>query len=171
MNVKVLKAKLEDLDTIERIYNSIHDSKQSTGWVKGVYPTRESAKNAIENDEMYVMLDNEKVVGVAVINNKQVKEYINAKWKYVVSDDEIMVIHGLAVDMSLKNMGYGTKFIKFYEEYAKMNNCKALRMDTNVINKNARRLYEKLGFEEVGIVESVFNGIPNVKLVCLEKKI
>ena len=44
-------------------------------------------------------------------------------------------------------------------------------MDTNVINKKARRLYNKLGFSEVGVVDSVFNGIPNVKLVCFEKEI
>lgn len=28
-----------------------------------------------------------------------------------------------------------------------------------------------LGYEEVGIVPCVFNGIPNVQLVCLEKDI
>lgn len=171
MSVEIEKAKLLNLDDIEKIYNSVHDSGESTGWVKGVYPTRESAKNAISNDEMYVMKDNQKVVVVAVINKKQVKEYKNAKWNYDAKEDEIMVIHGLAVDMNLKNMGYGTRFIKFYEEYAKKNNCKLLRMDTNVINKKARRLYNKLVFSEVGVVDSVFNGIPNVKLVCFEKEI
>lgn len=59
------------------------------------------------------MKDNQKVVAVAVINKKQVKEYKNAKWNYDAKEDEIMVIHGLAVDMNLKNMGYGTRFINF----------------------------------------------------------
>ena len=40
--------------------------------------------------------------------------------------------------------------------------CKAL-------NTRARNLYQRLGYEEIGIVESNFNGIPNVRLVCLEK--
>ena len=52
------------------------------------------------------MKDNQKVVAVAVINKKQVKEYKNAKWNYDAKEDEIMVIHGLAVHMNLKNMGY-----------------------------------------------------------------
>ncbi len=44
-------------------------------------------------------------------------------------------------------------------------------MDTNVINKAARRFYAKLGFYESGVIGCVFNGIPGVKLVCLEKKL
>lgn len=35
----------------------------------------------------------------------------------------------------------------------------------------ARRLYARLGYKEVGIVDCTFNGIAGVKLVCLEKKI
>ena len=46
-----------------------------------------------------------------------------------------------------------------------------LRMDTNVINTAARRFYAKLGFYESGVIGCVFNGIPDVKLVCLEKKL
>lgn len=30
-------------------------------------------------------------------------------------------------------------------------------------------MYQKLGYEERGIVPCVFNGIPDVQLVCLEK--
>ena len=57
----------------------------------------------------------------------------------------------------------------FYEEYARAHGCTELRMDTNAINTKARRLYNKLGYEEMGIEENTFNGIPNVRLVCLEK--
>ena len=42
-------------------------------------------------------------------------------------------------------------------------------MDTNARNTPARALYAKLGYAEVGVVEGVFNGIPGVRLVCLEK--
>ncbi len=42
-------------------------------------------------------------------------------------------------------------------------------MDTNEKNVNARALYKKLGFTEVGIVKCDFNGIPDINLVLLEK--
>lgn len=46
---------------------------------------------------------------------------------------------------------------------------KELRMDTNMINQRARKMYHNLGYQEVDIVPCVFNGIPDVQLVCLEK--
>ena len=62
-------------------------------------------------------------------------------------------------------------FVAFYENYAKQHHRVALRMDTNVRNAGARKLYDKLGYEEIGIVNCIFNGIPNVQLVCFEKYI
>ena len=59
----------------------------------------------------------------------------------------------------------------FYEEYARENGCPYLRMDTNARNLAARRLYAYLGYWEAGIVPCVFNGIQDVQLVCLEKKL
>lgn len=92
-----------------------------------------------------------------------------AAWKHRVKDHEIMVLHSLAVDPFQKNKGYGKAFIAFYENYAKQHDCVALRMDTNARNTSAKNLYQRLGYEEIGIVKCVFNGIPNVHLVCFEK--
>ena len=44
-------------------------------------------------------------------------------------------------------------------------------MDTNAKHAAARRLYQKLGYAEPDIVPCTFNGIPNVRLVLLEKKL
>ena len=46
-----------------------------------------------------------------------------------------------------------------------------LRMDTNEKNAAARSLYRKLGCREAGAVPCVFNGIPNVNLILLEKEL
>ena len=42
-------------------------------------------------------------------------------------------------------------------------------MDTNAKNETARAMYRKLGYRETGVVPTVFNGIPDVRLVLLEK--
>ena len=54
---------------------------------------------------------------------------------------------------------------------ARENGYTVLRMDTNAKNAAARRLYQKLGYAESDIVPCIFNGIPNVQLVLLEKKL
>ena len=59
----------------------------------------------------------------------------------------------------------------FYEDYARENGCKVLRMDTNARNLRARAMYAKLGYREAGTVPCAFNGIPDVQLVLLEKKL
>lgn len=82
-----------------------------------------------------------------------------------------MVLHTLVVSPRIKGVGYGTKFVAFYEQYALDHGCRYLRMDTNEKNQAARSLYRKLGYTEVGVVPTVFNGIEGVQLVCLEKKL
>ena len=44
-------------------------------------------------------------------------------------------------------------------------------MDTNCMNTVARKMYSTLGYREAGVVACVFNGISDVPLVMLEKKI
>ena len=169
----VQKARRSDIDSIEAIYDRIHGSEEqglaTIGWIRGVYPTRKTAEAALERGDLFVMADGGKVVAAAVINQVQVCEYKDAAWKHAAEDNEVMVLHCLVVDPLEGGKGYGRAFVAFYEDYAKRHGYPALRMDTNVKNKRARTLYHALGYEEVGIVECVFNGIPNVQLVCLEK--
>ena len=171
MNVR--KAQKADIDSIEKIYDRIHDSEEqglsTIGWIRGVYPTRKTAEAALERGDLFVMLDDGNVVAAVVINQTQVYEYKDAAWKHAAGDREVMVLHCLVVDPLEGGKGYGRAFVAYYEDYAKQHGCPALRMDTNVKNKRARKLYHTLGYEEVGIVKCVFNGIPNVQLVCLEK--
>ncbi len=117
------------------------------------------------------MLDGDEIVAAAIINQTQVYEYKDADWKNDVADDEIMVLHTLVVEPGRKGKGYGREFVAYYEDYAARNSCTELRMDTNVINVRARKLYKMLGYDEVGFIHCDFNGIPNVELVCLEKRI
>lgn len=171
MNIR--EATRNDIDSIEAIYENIHDGEEkgltTTGWIRNVYPTRKTAEEALERKDLFVLEDDGRIAAVAVINQIQVDEYKYAEWKRSAKDDEVMVLHGLAVDPYQKGKGYGRAFVAFYENYAKEHGCTALRMDTNVRNERARALYHRLGYEEIGIVKCVFNGIPDVQLVCLEK--
>ncbi len=171
------KAVLNDLDRIVEIYDELHteqenqNSSASIGWKRGVYPTKSTAQNAIEAGEMFVEEDNGVIVASSRINHVQLDEYADVNWKHSAPDAEIMVLHTLAVSPRVKRNGYGTKFMKFYEQYSLENGCRYLRIDTWEKNHIARALYKKLGYNEVGIVVSEFNGIGNFRLVCLEKKL
>ena len=171
--MEIRKAQKTDIDGIEAIYERIHDEEErglaAIGWIRGVYPTRATAESALARGDLFVLTEDGRVAAAAVINQTQVDVYKDAAWKHDAADGAVMVLHALVVDPLAKGRGLGRAFVAFYEDYAKRHGCPALRMDTNAINTRARRLYRTLGYEEVGIVACTFNGIPDVRLVCLEK--
>ena len=64
--------------------------------------------------------------------------------------------------ISLLNSAFFANFAKHFKD---------LRMDTQAKNERARRLYCRLGYEEIGIVSCNFNGINGIELVLLEKAV
>ena len=164
-----------DVDSIVKIYEHIHDAEEAgeavVGWDRNVYPTYQTALESVLKGDMFVEEDKDIIVAAGRINQEQVKEYAECPWLYQAADHEVMVLHTLVVDPYIKGKGYGSACVKFYEEYARSRNCHTLRIDTNEKNIPARKFYQKLGFREAGFVLCNFNGIAGVRLVCLEKKI
>ena len=173
--MKIRKATSRDIDQIVEIYDRIHGEEEAgrvtIGWDRSIYPTRKTAEDSLGRNDLFVMEEKGLIVAAAIINQVQVPEYRMAAWKYDAPEDEVMVLHTLAVDPSRKARGYGKAFVAFYEEYAREHNCCYLRLDTNFINSRARKMYAGLGYVEIGIVNCVFNGIEGVRLVCLEKNL
>ena len=169
------KAEPKDLEAIAAIYDHIHDNeeagKTTIGWIRSIYPTRATAQSSIEMGDMYVEEVDGVIVAAAKINQEQVPEYANAQWRWEAPDEKVLVLHTLVVDPAKGRGGYGKAFVAFYEDMARELDCPYLRMDTNQRNTIARQLYKGLGYEEIGIVDCQFNGIPDVHLVCLEKKV
>ncbi len=167
------KAVLSDLDAISRIYDAIHDREEAglshTGWQRSVYPMRSTAETAILADDFFVLEEDGEILASARINKIQVEEYKLVNWSHDARDAEVMVLHTLAVAPWAAGKGHGTRFVQFYEDYARENGCPYLRIDTNEKNARARALYKKLGYAEKGIIPCIFNGIKGVNLVCLEK--
>lgn len=167
------KATIDDINRIVEIYDEIHTENEAgrmtTEWIRGVYPTRQTAEASIQCKDMFVEEEDGLIVAAAKINQDQVAEYAQAHWQYDVPKEKVMVLHTLVVSPKSKGKGYGSKFVAFYEQYAVEHECPYLRMDTSVKNLNARALYKKLGYREVDVIESEFNGIHGMKLVCLEK--
>ena len=173
MNIR--KADLTDIDAIANIYSKVHTAEEkgelTIGWQRGIYPERITAQAGVERGDIFVMEDNGRILGSAILNKQQVDVYSTGSWQYEADDESIMVMHTLVIDPEEKGKGYGRSFVKFYEQYALENGCPFLRMDTNERNTAARSLYKKLGYAEIGIVPCVFNGLKDVNLVLLEKKL
>ncbi len=171
----IRKATAADIDAVEKIYDKIHGNEKSglstIGWVEGIYPIRQTAENAHKNRWLYVCEKDKTVVASAIINHVQVPEYCMGNWQFDAYDSEVLVLYTLTVDPEEAGAGIGKQFVAFYEQLARKTGCTVLRIDTNERNTRARRFYAKLGFREAGIVPCDFNGIPDIRLVLLEKKL
>ena len=169
------------------------------GWDRKTYPTRDTARAALDRGDLFVLelkpytetetavcVETEMpifrtkktsasaetaqvIAGAAIINQIQVDTYSQADWAYDAAAEEVMVLHTLVIDPAYGCRGLGRQFVEYYEQYALEHGCRYLRMDTNERNARARAMYRKLGYREAGIVPCIFNGIPGVNLVMLEK--
>lgn len=167
------KATYDDIEQIAEIYSELHSMEEkglsSIGWVRNVYPVRETAEAALKRNDLFVLEVDGRIVGSAIINKQQVEQYQFGKWNHSPCDEEITVLHTLVISPEASGRGYGKAFVDYYEKYAVETNSPYLRIDTNEKNIKAREMYKKLGYTEVGIIKCAFNGIKNVGLVLLEK--
>ncbi|MCR5788816.1 MAG: GNAT family N-acetyltransferase [Lachnospiraceae bacterium] len=167
----IRKAVDNDIDAIVNIYDKIHTAEEkgemTIGWMRNIYPVCETAENALTKGELFTLLlkqesGTERIAASAIINQKQLPAYALADWHYQANDSEIMVLHTLTIDPDLKCRNLGSRFVSFYEQYALLHDCHYLRIDTQEKNENARRFYDKLGYQTASIVSCDFNGIKKI---------
>lgn len=169
------KATSADLDAIETIYDRILSREEAglehIGWVRGLYPTRQTAQESIDRDDLFVMEAEDQIVGVATINQTQADVYATAPWRYPAPDEAVMVLHTLVIDPACMRKGYGRRFVDYYEQFGRSQGCTCLRLDTNVENKKARAFYTALGYEELCTRPCTFPGITGLTWILMEKKL
>lgn len=170
----VRKAVPADIPAVTAIYGALLDREErgelSTGWTRGVYPTERRLWTRWLPGTLYVLRTGT-CCGRRKLDQNQMAQYSQCTWRHDAPPEQVLVLHTLVVDPTVKGKGYGTAFVAFYEQLARETDRPYLRIDTNARNTPARALYKKLGYTEAGIVAGTFNGIPNVQLVCLEKKV
>ena len=175
MNWIIRKAQtLDDVESVSVIYDLIHKQEEdgaiSIGWKRGIYPIKQTALQALDNDTLFVMCINHRVVASAIINQHQPEGYSTADWQYTADDNKVGVLHTLAVHPDLSRQGLGTGFVMFFESYCRDLGYDVVRLDTQVKNNIPFNLYPKLGYRLAGIKEVPFQGLCEmVELAMFEK--
>lgn len=158
MNLVFKKGRMEDLNEIEQVYERINDFLESNinypGWIKGVYPTRENARDAILNRNLHVARYQQTIVGTVILNHQPECGYDLAEWNYESVDySDVFVIHTLVVHPDYLKCGIGLDLMNYIEDYSRTVGMKALRLDVYESNLPAIRLYEKCGYQYVATVD------------------
>ncbi|MGM9530751.1 GNAT family N-acetyltransferase [Intestinibacter sp.] len=145
----IVKANLNDVSGImEIIGETIKEMKSynNTQWDEN-YPKAEDFEKDIKSGCLYVDREDDIIRGFICVNSIEPVEYNDLNWS---SNQECMVVHRMAVNSNMRNIGIGTKLMKFADELASSKGIKYLKTDTYSLNKKMNSLFKKCGYEFVG---------------------
>lgn len=116
------------------------------------YPNEDIIKNDIKNNNSYVLLKDNIVVGtVAVIfdGEKTYEKIYNGKW---ISNNKYVTIHRMAVDYRYKGLGMSYIILNNIEKICLKNNIPSIRVDTHEKNIAMKKFLLKNGFKYCGTI-------------------
>jgi len=81
-----------------------------------------------------------------------------------------LLIKVLWVDKAFRNLGYGRDLVERAIRHANLDGCHSVWLDTS--DENARQFYQKLGFDQFGMLENMSGSHPEKhRRYFLEKRI
>ena len=140
----------DDFETVKSKYIDVIENTPDIGkyarWIYGKHPTDELLKAYINREEMYVLMDGDKIAGMAAVAMCQGDDYLSIPWKENLSNDEVATVHLLAVCPDHRGKSLGISILENAMKIAERNGKKALRLDALKSNLPAHKMYEKAGF-------------------------
>ena len=144
----------KDYDAIIAFYDDVTERTPDMAvyarWSKGNHPTVEGLRAYVDEGSMYLYREGSTIVGAMALTMYQGEDYHAIQWSRQVADDEVAVIHILAVSPDRQGTGIGSEMIRDAIRLAQSRGMKAIRLDALSSNTPAHRIYERLGFEYRG---------------------
>lgn len=152
--MRLHQAVIEDFESIMAFYDDVIERTPEIAtyarWSKGKHPTAEGIKAYIEEGSMYLYREKGKIVGAVAFPMYQGTDYHAIEWSKQAADNEVAVIHLLAVSPDCQGKGIGSQMVREAINLAKEKGMKAVRLDALASNTPAHKLYERLGLEYRG---------------------
>ncbi|MBR6874732.1 MAG: GNAT family N-acetyltransferase [Bacteroidales bacterium] len=144
------QASLTDYESVLSFYDDVTARTPEIGryarWQKGTHPTADGIKSYIQEGSLYLYKEQDAIVGAMALTMYQGEDYHAVEWSENVADDEVSVIHILAVSPDRQGAGIGSKMIREAIQLAHNHRMKSIRLDALASNTPAHRIYERLGF-------------------------
>lgn len=148
--MRLIQATAADFAVIQAFYAHVvsdtPDMPTYGRWKQGLYPTEEDFNKYIQGKSLYLYQEGETIVGAMAVTLFQGEDYHAIAWSQSLPDDQVAVIHILAVNPDYQGQGIGARLVREAIELAKAHGMKAVRLDALASNLPAHKLYERLGF-------------------------
>ncbi|MBU2907216.1 GNAT family N-acetyltransferase [Arenibacter algicola] len=112
------------------------------------YPSKEAFEKDIARKELYVLEENEEIIGIIVLSTLMDEEYCPINW--LTPNKKNIYIHRLAVHPKAQKKGYAKELMDFGEDYACRGGFISVRLDTFSKNGRNNRFYQARGYQTVG---------------------
>ena len=136
------------LDFYQLVINETEDLSVYARWVYGQHPTEEMITNYVRQGNMYCSEDGTDITAAVAVTPYQTDDYHGINWQLALKDDEVAVVHILAVNPRFRNRGCAKAMVREVISLADSKGLKAVRLDALACNIPAHRLYESLGFQK-----------------------
>lgn len=144
------QASLTDYESVLSFYDDVMARTPKIGryarWHKGKHPTAAGIEAYIREGSLYLYRERDVILGAMAVTMYQGEDYKAIEWSGDVADDEVAVIHILAVNPDRQGTGIGSMMIREAIQLAHNGGMKAIRLDVLASNTPAIRLYARLGF-------------------------
>ena len=147
---ELVRAAKEDTDDLLAFYRLVADTMEEKGlqqWHWGWYPNEEMIRSDIEKGDLYFLRRDGKVAAAVVLMTGQEPEYNELSWSCGIRPG---IFHRLGVHPSMQGAGLGGQVLDDVLQILRRSGCDCVRCDTSEKNRNAIRLYEKMGFRRCG---------------------
>ncbi len=165
----ISKATKEHIDTIFNIYQEcrIHmDSQGIHQWTES-YPHKQLIVDNINKGEIYILCENENIIGVISLEANQPGSYNTIDWNF--DSTKICIIKRLAIAPSAQGKGYAKELMLFAEKETKSSGYEVIRLDSNSTNLRNKHFYENAGYRLCK--KQIAKEHKDSKNYCFEKKI
>lgn len=148
----------EDIPKLGNLYDliTLHEAQGEnfSGWVQGEYPQEWTARELFEAGGLYVLLDENsgKLIASAAYDNQHDDAFGRVRWSRDIPNERTLCIHTLAVHPDYRRRGLGEQLMRFGVVQMQRQGLQGIRIDTWVGNLPGLRLYHRLGYRDVDIL-------------------
>jgi GNAT superfamily N-acetyltransferase len=128
------------------------------------YPNATVFENDIALNQLWIAEEDSAIAGVIAITTDQDTEYADVGWDIT---ETAIVVHRLAVSIHHQGKGVAAQLMQKAEQVGYDRGLNKIRIDTNVVNQSANRLFPKLGYVYAGEIN--LKSRPGMRFNCYEK--
>jgi len=107
------------------------------------YPSKEAFEKDVARKELYVLEENDEIIGTIVVSTLMDGEYYPINW--LTPNRNNVYIHRLAVHPKKQRKGYAQDLMNFAEDYARKGGFISVRLDTFSKNSRNNKFYQARG--------------------------